>query len=388
MDYCAYLVTCVLMESLPKWNRPSFSQNTKLAILYLQIKDNYSRQNREKTCEFKSKAKKQEMSPHSVKQSWSVYLTFQKFYRLRSFPVTSSDFRGIRFYSQTDASSLPPTYDVIVVGGGHAGTEAACAAARMGANTLLVTHKIETIGEMSCNPSFGGIGKGHLMKEIDALGGVCGRICDISGVQYKMLNKRKGPAVWGPRAQIDRKLYKRNVQAEVFSTPNLTVRAAAVEDLITCSVPSLVDHGTVLGCRGVVFGSGEEVTSKSVVLTAGTFLRGSINIGLTSRPAGRIGDEPAVGLAKTIERAGFTMGRLKTGTPPRIDKRTIDFSKTQEMNGDDNPVPFSFMNRSVWIKPEDQLPCHMTYTNEAVAEIVRSSLHLNRHVQEEINGPR
>ncbi|GFO37694.1 tRNA uridine 5-carboxymethylaminomethyl modification enzyme mnmg [Plakobranchus ocellatus] len=305
------------------------------------------------------------------------------------------------------------------------------------------------------------------MREVDALGGVCSRICDLSGVQYKILNRRKGPAVWGPRAQIDRALYKHNLQAEIFSTPNLTVRAAAVEDLITGGVNVSDEHGNQMGCKGVVldsgeavlshtvvltagtflrgtiniglsstpagrigdapavglaktieeagfklgrlktgtpprldkrtidfsqttvnFDSGEAVLSHTVVLTAGTFLRGTINIGLSSTPAGRIGDAPAVGLAKTIEEAGFKLGRLKTGTPPRLDKRTIDFSQTTVNFGDARPSPFSFLNDKVWIKPEDQLPCHMTRTTDRVAEIVKSCLHLNRHVQEEINGPR
>ncbi|XP_070203896.1 protein MTO1 homolog, mitochondrial-like [Littorina saxatilis] len=290
--------------------------------------------------------------------------------------------------SSLSTSSSPGRYDVIVVGGGHAGTEAACAAARMGANTLLLTHKVDTIGAMSCNPSFGGIGKGHLMKEIDALDGVCARVCDKSGVQYKVLNRRKGPAVWGPRAQIDRDLYKEHIQKEVFNSPGLTIMAAPVEDLLLGEA-TLPDHGVCKQkCKGVVLGDGNKIYSDTVVLTAGTFLRGSINIGLTSRPAGRLGDEPAIGLAKTIENAGFKMGRLKTGTPPRLDGRTIDYSKLLEKPGDNPPMPFSFLSDSVWIKPEDQLLCHMTHTSPGVDAVVMETLDQNRHVQEEVCGPR
>lgn len=279
-------------------------------------------------------------------------------------------------------------YDVLVVGGGHAGTEAACAAARMGVQTLLVTHKFETIGEMSCNPSFGGIGKGHLMKEIDALDGVCARICDKSGVQYTILNKRKGPAVWGPRAQIDRVIYKRHIQEEIKNTANLTIETSPVEDLILREA-QYPDHNLMKQeCCGVRLGDGKEVFAKTVILTAGTFLRGSINIGLDVHPAGRIGDLPAIGLAKSIENAGFTVGRLKTGTPPRLDGKTIDFSKTTPTYGDDPPEPFSYMNDQVWIKPSDQLICYITYTNEEVEKICMETLHLNRHVREELKGPR
>lgn len=271
-------------------------------------------------------------------------------------------------------------FDVVVVGGGHAGTEACTAAVRMGAKTLLVTHKKSTIGEMSCNPSFGGIGKGNLMKEIDALDGICGRICDISGFHYKILNKSKGPAVWGHRAQIDRVLYKQHLQEELFKMEGLDIWESSVEDLIL--------EGNPLVCRGLVLRDGRKIFSDAVVITTGTFLKGQIIIGLEKHPAGRMGDEPSIGLADTLNNCGFALGRLKTGTPPRLAKSTIDFSKCKEMFADEVPVPFSFLNEKVWLEPDKQLPCHMTFTNEAVAKIIKDNLHCNLHVLEEKTGPR
>ncbi|XP_067949204.1 protein MTO1 homolog, mitochondrial-like [Watersipora subatra] len=238
---------------------------------------------------------------------------------------------------------------------------------------------------MSCNPSFGGIGKGHLLREIDALDGICAKLCDKSGVQYKILNKRKGEAVWGLRAQIDRALYKNHMQQLVHSYPNLTVRQGAVENLLV----ELAACQKQRVCHGVTLEDGEEVNAKKVILTTGTFLRGMINIGLEVRPAGRIGDEPAVGLAKTIEDAGFRMGRMKTGTPPRLDKQTVDFERCQVHFGDKTPTPFSFMNERVHIDADEQLPCHMTHTNERTHDVIRRTLHLNHHVREESGtGPR
>ncbi|KAH8372064.1 hypothetical protein KR093_009948 [Drosophila rubida] len=287
-----------------------------------------------------------------------------------------------RFYATKPHEDI---YDVVVIGGGHAGTEACAAAARMGARTLLLTHKLETIGEMSCNPSFGGIGKGHLMREVDALDGVCARCCDVSGVHYKVLNKRRGPAVWGPRAQIDRQLYKQAVQRELFDIANLEIRAAGVDNLLIEN-----DESTQSGarCGGVLLESGELVRSRSVVLTTGTFLRAHINIGLEVRPAGRIGDAPAKALGEALNTLGFRMGRLKTGTPPRIARSSVDFTRLQKHDGDNPPMPFSFLNRQVWLPASEQMPCYLTYTTPRVNDIVRDNLHVNRHVTEEITGPR
>lgn len=210
--------------------------------------------------------------------------------------------------------------------------------------------------------------------------GVSARCCDNSGIHYKVLNKRRGPAVWGPRAQIDRSIYKKEVQKELFSLTNLDISCSPVEDLIIKNKC----------CAGVILKSGEQIFSKCVVITTGTFLRGQINIGLDVRPAGRIGDEPAIGLAKSLESLEFRMGRLKTGTPPRLLKSSINYDhKDIETHlPDDPPTPFSFINDSVWIKPEEQVPCHLTYTTMEVNSIVKDNLHVNRHVSEEVTGPR
>ncbi|MCC3303973.1 tRNA uridine-5-carboxymethylaminomethyl(34) synthesis enzyme MnmG [Sneathiella sp. HT1-7] len=253
-------------------------------------------------------------------------------------------------------------YDVIVIGGGHAGCEAAAASARLGAATLLITHKLETIGEMSCNPAIGGLGKGHLVREIDALDGVMGRVADAAGIQFRLLNRRKGPAVRGPRAQSDRKLYRETMQAALHNQQNLTIHAAAVEDLI-------VNNGSV---SGVITADGEEIQAGKVILTTGTFLRGLIHMGETKIPAGRIGDAPSNGLSITLERAGFELGRLKTGTPARLDGKTINWSVLEEQAGDDVPVPFSFLTKEI---STPQVNCHITGTSEETHRIIRDNLH-------------
>ncbi|WP_127026387.1 tRNA uridine-5-carboxymethylaminomethyl(34) synthesis enzyme MnmG [Rheinheimera mangrovi] len=254
------------------------------------------------------------------------------------------------------------TFDVIVVGGGHAGTEAALAAARMGMQTLLLTHNVETLGQMSCNPAIGGIGKGHLVKEIDALGGVMAKATDRAGIQFRTLNSSKGPAVRATRAQADRQLYRAAVRLVLENQPNLKIFQQACDDLI-------VENDQVCG---VVTQMGLKFKAKSVVLTVGTFLGGQIHIGLQNYSGGRAGDPPSIALARRLRELPFRVGRLKTGTPPRIDARTVDFSVMQAQPGD-NPTPvFSFMGSHK--DQPTQIPCHITYTNEQTHDIIRNGL--------------
>jgi len=268
-------------------------------------------------------------------------------------------------------------FDVIVIGGGHAGCEAAAAAARMGAKTALVTHRFATIGAMSCNPAIGGLGKGHLVREVDALDGLMGRVADAGGIQFRMLNRRKGPAVRGPRAQADRKLYAAAMQAAIRETVNLSVIEGEADELI-------VSNGRVTGVR---LGDGRALSAGAVVITTGTFLRGLIHLGERNWPAGRVGEAPALGLSASFERAGFNLGRLKTGTPPRLDGATIDWSAVEMQPGDDPPEPFSVMTDRI---TTPQIECGITRTTPATHEVIRANVHRSPMYSGQIKstGPR
>ena len=269
------------------------------------------------------------------------------------------------------------TFDVVVIGGGHAGCEAAAAAARIGAQTALITHKFATIGAMSCNPAIGGLGKGHLVRELDALDGLMGRVADAGGIQFRVLNRRKGPAVRGPRAQADRKKYALAMQAAIRAQQNLTVIEAEADDL-------KLDRN---GVAGVILKGGGEIRTSTVVLTTGTFLRGLIHIGEKKISAGRFDEAPAIGLSATLERAGFALGRLKTGTPPRIDGRTIDWKSLEMQPGDDPPEPFSMLTARI---ETPQIECGITRTTNKTHDIIRANVHRSPMYSGQIasRGPR
>jgi tRNA uridine 5-carboxymethylaminomethyl modification enzyme len=273
--------------------------------------------------------------------------------------------------------SDPKSFDVIVIGGGHAGCEAASVAARMGARTALVTHRFATIGAMSCNPAIGGLGKGHLVREVDALDGLMGRVADAAGIQFRMLNRRKGPAVRGPRAQADRKLYAAAMQAAIRRTQNLTVIEGEADDLLAA-------EGRITGIK---FSDGRQFSAAAVVITTGTFLRGLIHLGERSWPAGRAGEAPALGLSSSFERIGFSLGRLKTGTPPRLDGRSIDWSAVEMQPGDDPPEPFSVMTDRI---TTPQIQCGITRTTAATHAVIRTNVHRSPMYSGQIKstGPR
>jgi tRNA uridine 5-carboxymethylaminomethyl modification enzyme len=285
----------------------------------------------------------------------------------------------MRYHAPMSAQTqIATSYDVIVIGGGHAGCEAAAAAARFGARTLLVTHRLETIGEMSCNPAIGGVGKGHLVREIDALDGLMGRVADQAGIQFRLLNRRKGPAVHGPRTQADRKLYRHAMQAAIAKTQNLTVLAQPVDDVV-------VEDGR---CCGVITGDGTRLDAAAVVLTTGTFLDGLVHIGTQRIPAGRHGEAPAITLSQRLyalaaTSGALTLGRMKTGTPARLDGRTINTDILEAQPADDNPVPFSFMSDKITVP---QTVCHITHTNQATFDIIEKNVKLSPVYSGQIAG--
>ncbi|KAI8645957.1 glucose inhibited division protein A-domain-containing protein [Parasitella parasitica] len=282
--------------------------------------------------------------------------------------------RALKQASITANVPAQNVFDVIVIGGGHAGTEACTAAARSGAKTLLLTQNKDTIGEMSCNPSFGGVGKGVLVREIDALDGVCGHISDLAGIQFKVLNKSKGPAVYGPRAQIDRKLYKKHLQSYLKVYPNLTIETGSVSDLLLNDNVTEEEH--------------QKMISKGASqIVKGVRLGGEIHLGLKVWPAGRIGENPSIGLSKSLKSAGFKLARLKTGTPARLDGRTINYEGLIVQEGDNPPSPFSFLNATV-PHADHQILCHQTRTNDKVHKYIAEHFDQSIHIRETVKGPR
>ncbi|NML75516.1 tRNA uridine-5-carboxymethylaminomethyl(34) synthesis enzyme MnmG [Rhizobium sp. S-51] len=264
-------------------------------------------------------------------------------------------------------------FDVLIIGGGHAGAEAASAAARVGARTALVTHRADTIGAMSCNPAIGGLGKGHLVREIDALDGIMGRCADFGGIQFRMLNRKKGPAVWGPRTQADRKLYRNAVQLALAETEGLMI--------VEGDVVSFTRDEDGIG--SVQLSSGREIRCRAIVITSGTFLRGLIHIGDVKIPAGRVGEAPSLGLSEVLLSAGLKLGRLKTGTPARLDGRTIDWASLDRQEADSDPIPFSFLTEEI---TNPQISCGITRTTAATHDIIRSNIHRSAMYSGQIEG--
>ncbi|KAI8087038.1 glucose inhibited division protein A-domain-containing protein [Gilbertella persicaria] len=303
--------------------------------------------------------------------------------------ISTWAYRSNTLHTSTLSRQATPVhhdFDVIVIGGGHAGTEACAAAARSGARTLLLTQNKDTIGEMSCNPSFGGVGKGVLVREIDALDGVCGRISDLAGIQFKVLNKSKGPAVYGPRAQIDRKLYKRHLQEYLAHYPNLTIQSGSVSDLVLNDGMTEQEHQHMLQ-KGASQLNGQIIRAPNVVITTGTFLGGEIHLGLKVWPAGRIGENPSIGLSNSLRSAGFKLARLKTGTPARLDGKTINYDGLVVQEGDNPPSPFSYLNTTV-PHADHQILCHQTRTNDRVHKYIEDHFDQSIHIRETVKGPR
>ncbi|OTA60233.1 glucose-inhibited division protein A subfamily [Hypoxylon sp. EC38] len=318
-----------------------------------------------------------------MKKAWRPRGLSRPTRAIRGRPLASQCLHRSNF--ATVAQDARP-FDVIVIGGGHAGTEACAAAARSGARTALVTPKLDNLGVCSCNPSFGGIGKGTILREIDALDGVAGRIIDKAGVQFKILNRKKGPAVWGPRAQIDRALYKKHMREELQSYPNLSIITDSVSDIVLGENAEPTSGSPKKKITGVRLESGEILPTSAVIITTGTFLSGEIHIGLEVYPSGRMGEKATFGLSKSLRDAGFKLGRLKTGTPPRLHKGSINFDILEEQDGDNPPEPFSYLNDRVSV--QDQLLCWATYTNDKSHDIVRANLDKTIHIRETVRGPR